>query len=189
MSRSIRLTAGLLMAAALVSTLAGCGASTAGVATPAKAAHSAPAASRPQIPTVDVKAVQKATSGISASSYWTVDRARRRASDSLYRYSDLRNDWQNAWSDDEKDRIEQRMLTVLTNGAVDVRNITSGSWDHDDRYLNNIVNRAIDQYENLRQEWLREWDIRRKRELVNDMLLELTRALQDVSNYYSQSRR
>ncbi|MBM3274033.1 MAG: hypothetical protein FJZ00_02685, partial [Candidatus Sericytochromatia bacterium] len=135
MSRSVRLTAGLLMATALVSTLAGCGASTAGIATPAKTAQSAPAASRPQIPTVDVKAVQKATSGISASSYWTVDRARRRASDALYRYSDLRSDWQNAWSDDEKDRIEQRMLTVLTNGAVDVRNITAGSWDHDDRYL------------------------------------------------------
>ncbi len=173
------------MATMLAPTLAGCG-SQAGVATPAStASKTAPqAASRPSIPALDRAKLETAKSGISASSYYTVDRARRRASDALWRYQDLREDWQRAWSDDEKDRIEQRMLSVLTQAGSDIRSMTHSSWDYDDRRLNELMNSMLDEYEYLRRDWLNTWDIRRKREIVNQMLIELTRGLQEVSNYY-----
>lgn len=181
MSRTARLSL-ILLAATLAPTLGGCG-SVAGGSTPATASTAAQA-SRPSIPALDRAKLQTTKAGISASSYYTVDRARRRASDALWRYQDLRDDWQRAWSDDEKDRIEQRMLSTLTDAGSDIRRMTSSSWDYDERRINDIVDRMLDEYEYLRRDWQNEWDIRRKREIVNRMLVELTRGIQQVSEFY-----
>lgn len=182
MSRTARLMSAVLLAATLGSTLAGCGAG-ANVATPATPKQTAAKAARPELPSLDRTALKSTQDGISASSYYTVDRARRSASNALWRYQDLRDDWQRAWSDDEKDRIEQRMLSVLTRAGSDIRNMTSGSWDHDDRQINYIADRMLDEYEYLRRQWQSEWSIDRKREIINAMLVELTRGLKQVSDY------
>ncbi|MBM3267308.1 MAG: hypothetical protein FJZ01_06640 [Candidatus Sericytochromatia bacterium] len=183
MSRTARLSL-ILLAATIAPTLAGCG-STAGIATPANSAGKTQTqAARPSIPTLDRAKLQSTKDGISASSYYTVDRARRRASDALWRYQDLREDWQRAWSDDEKDRIEQRMLVVLTDGGTDIRRMTANSWDYDDRRLNDMAERMLQEYDYLRREWQQTWDTGRKREIVNQMLIVLTRGLQEVANFY-----
>lgn len=184
MSRTARLMSAVLLAATLGSTLAGCGAG-GSVATPAAPKENAAKAARPQLPSLDRTALTKTKDGISSSSYYTVDRARRSASNALWRYQDLREDWQRAWSDDEKDRIEQRMLSVLTSAGTDIRSMTANSWDNDDRQINYIADRMLDNYEYLRRQWLNEWSVDRKRYIVNDMLVELTRGLKEVSDYRS----
>ncbi len=184
MSRTARLTSAVLLAVTLGSTLAGCGAGS-NFASPAAQKQTTAKAVRPELPSLDRTALTKTKDGISASSYYTVGRARRSASNALWRYQDLREDWQRAWSDDEKDRIEQRMLSVLTSAGSDIRSMTSSSWDNDDRQINSITDRMLNNYEYLRRQWLNEWSVDRKREIINQMLVELTRGLRDVSDYRS----
>lgn len=187
MTRTARLSLGLLFAAALAPTLAGCGATPLSIAA-TSSQDQAVKANRPTIPNLDRSALTTAKSGISATSYWTVDRARRSASNALYRYQDLREDWQRAWSDDEKDRIEQRMLNTLVGAGSDIRNITSGSYDYDDRQINYQIESTLRRYEDLRRQWQWEHDLNRQREIINTMLVELTRGLQDVQNFRASRR-
>lgn len=115
-----------------------------------------------------------------AKDYYSVNRARQIATDALYRYDGLRDDWQRAYSDREKDRIEQEMLNVLTRAISDIRRTASNGSGYDARRVYDIADRAIDRYEDLRYRWQQAYSDREKRELVNDMLVELTRALKDV---------
>jgi hypothetical protein len=115
-----------------------------------------------------------------AKDYQSVTRAQQIATDALYRYDGLRDDWQRAYSDAEKDRIEQSMLNTLTRAASDVRQTASYGHGYDARRVYDIADRAISRYEDLRYRWQQAYGDREKRELVNDMLTVLTRALKDV---------
>ncbi len=90
----------VLATLALASTLiAGCGVSPNGATTGIKSATTAET--------------------VQAKDYYTVSRAKRVAQDGLARYNSLRNDWLRAYSDREKDRIEDQMLVVLSQTIVD----------------------------------------------------------------------
>ena len=115
-----------------------------------------------------------------AKDYSSVTRAQQVATDALYRYDSLRDQWQRAYNDSEKDRIEQDMLNVLTRASSDVRQTASNGSGYDARRVYDIADRAIDRYESLRYRWQQAYGDREKRELVNDMLTVLTAALKEV---------
>lgn len=127
-----------------------------------------------------LKATTATETKVDAQSRYTVDRAKRIATDALYRYDNLRDDWQRAYSDYEKDRIEERMLSTLTRAVTDVRQAASGGYGYESRRVYDIADQAIDRYESLRRRWQRAWGDRERREIVNDMLVELTAALKDI---------
>jgi hypothetical protein len=120
---------------------------------------------------------------VDASSY-EVDRARRISSDTLYRYDQLLRDWQRAYTDREKDRIEDRMLTELTRGLNDVQRTVSSGYGYSARQVYDIANRALDRYESLRRDWQRAYTDRERRYIVNDMLVTLTNAHKDIRAVY-----
>ncbi|MBM3270650.1 MAG: hypothetical protein FJZ01_23705 [Candidatus Sericytochromatia bacterium] len=122
----------------------------------------------------------KTASTATAQDYSSVSRAKQIATDALYRYDSLRDDWQRAYNDSEKDRIEQSMLNVLTRAASDVRQTASYGSGYDARRVYDIADRAIRKYEDLRYRWQQAYGDREKRELINDMLVVLTQALKDV---------
>ena len=117
---------------------------------------------------------------VTAQDYYSVNRAKQIATDGLYRYDSLRDAWQRAYSDSEKDRIEQEMLNVLTRAASDVRRAASNGSGYDARRVYDIADRAIQSYENLRYRWQQAYGDREKRELINEMLTDLTRGLKEV---------
>ena len=114
---------------------------------------------------------------VQAQDYRSVTQAQRVATDSLYRYEDLRRDWDRAYSDREKDRIEMQMLDELTEATKECQSISSGGYGYDAREVYDITDRALDEYETLRGRWQRTYDTRQKREIVNDMLQVLTQSL------------
>lgn len=118
--------------------------------------------------------------GTKATESSTRSEARRIAADILYRYDTLRRDWFNASSDWEKDRIEQQMITVLSDGLSDVRRATYSSYTSDARRLYEVATRALERKESLRRDWQYAYSDREKRLIVNDMLNVLTGALMEI---------
>lgn len=110
----------------------------------------------------------------------TRSEARRIAADTLLRYDDLRRDWFNATSDWAKDRIEQQMVTVLSDGLADVRRATYSSYASDARRIYEVASRALERHASLRRDWQYAYGDREKRQIVNQMLTVLTGALMDV---------
>lgn len=119
-------------------------------------------------------AASKATENYSSSE------ARRIAADALYRYEDLRRDWFNTGSDWEKDRIEQQMVTVLSNGLTDVRHATYSSYSSDARRHYDIATRALQRQDTLRRDLQYAYGDREKRQIVNEMLTVMTGALMEI---------
>lgn len=105
---------------------------------------------------------------------------RRIAADVLYRYEDLRREWLATASDWEKDRIEQQMVTVLSNGLQDVRRATYSSYAGDARRVHELATRTLERHESLRRDWQYAYGDREKRLIVNEMLTLLTGALMDI---------
>lgn len=133
---------------------------------------------------------QGATS-VQAKDYYSVTNAQRIASNALYRYNDLRNDWLAAYSDSQKDRIEDRMLVVLSQAIGDVRLAVSGeagASGYDAREVFNISDYAISRYENLRRQWDMTNDINTQRWISNEMQTVLVDALQRVMNVQPYGR-
>lgn len=108
----------------------------------------------------------------------------RTATDALYRYNDLLREWDRAYSDSEKDRIEMRMLTVLTRALQDCKSQAYG-YGYSNEKIRRTAEDALDRYEDLRRDWDYAYSQREKREITNDMLTLLTRAVKDIQ---TQSR-
>ncbi|MNK82462.1 hypothetical protein D3C87_1022370 [compost metagenome] len=142
-------------------------------------------AQRKAPPTVEVAAGAQvdANAKVDASSY-ELDRARRVSSDTLYRYEQLLRDWNRAYSDYEKDRIEERMLSELTSGLNDVQRAVSSGYGYSARQVYDIADRALNRYESLRRDWQRAYSTRERRNIVNDMLVVLTNAHKDIKAVY-----
>lgn len=141
----------------------------------------------PSLKATSVTAIQAAAvrpnpplAAASALDNYTSSEARRIAADALYRYDLLRRDWFNAASDWEKDRIEQQMVTALTNGLQDVRRATYSSYAGDARRIHGIATRAIERQEILRRDWQYAYGDRERRLIVNEMLTVLTGALLEI---------
>ena len=174
----------LAAAALLAATLAGCGTTGA----PTGAAKTAAAAMQAQ------KAKgQKATAERPAPPATTADtkqglaarESQRIAERSLYRYSELIRAWERAWSDSEKDRIEQDMLSELHAALGDVQQVTSSSGhDSADRRAYDIADQGLNRYDRLYRDWERAYGDREKREITNDMLSGMVQTLQDVKRNY-----
>jgi len=125
---------------------------------------------------------------VQGKDYYTVSRAKRIAQDGLYRYNNLRNDWMRAYSDREKDRIEDQMLVVLSQAIGDVRDAVSGeagASGYDSRQVFDIADRAISRYESLRYDWSNTSNINRQREISNQMQTILVDALNGVQRVRS----
>ncbi|MBO9541049.1 hypothetical protein J7643_10715 [bacterium] len=157
----------LLAALALASTLAGCGAGG-----------------------MSLASLQGTSSDtLQAKDYYSVRDAQRVATTALRRYDDLRDEWMRAYSDREKDRIEDRMISALAGGISDVRRAVSaqsGASGADSRRIYDIADRASVRYERLRDEWRYTGSISRQREIANEMMVLLIDALKrvkDVSPY------
>lgn len=154
----------ILATVALASTLlAGCGASPNGV-------------------TAGIKSAQTAET-VEGKDYYTVSRAKRIAQDGLARYNDLRDDWMRAYSDREKDRIEDQMLVVLSGTIGDVRDAVSaeaGANGYNSRQVFDAADRAIARYEDLRYQWSNTSNINRQREIANEMQTVIVDALNRV---------
>ena len=142
-------------------------------------------AQRKAPPAVEVAASAQvdANAQVDASSY-EVDRARRVSSDTLYRYDQLLRDWKRAYSDYEKDRIEERMLTELTSGLKDVQRAVSSGYGYQARQVYDVADRALNRYEDLRRDWRRAYSKREQRNIINDMLVVLTNAHKDIKAVY-----
>lgn len=123
------------------------------------------------------------SSTVQAKDYYTVTSAQRIATSTLSSYNRLRDRWMAAYSDAEKDRIEDQMLVVLSQGIGDVRDAVSaqaGATGYDSRQVFNIADRAISQYETLRVQWSYSHDINVQRQISNQMQTLLVNALQSV---------
>lgn len=108
----------------------------------------------------------------------------RTATDALYRYNDLLREWDRAYSDSEKDRIEMKMLTVLTRALEDCKSQAYG-YGYSNEKIRRAAEDALYRYEELRRRWDYAYSQREKREITNDMLTLLTRAVKDIQ---TQSR-
>lgn len=157
----------VLAALALASTLAGCGTGGISLAT-----------------------LQGTSSNtVQAKDYYSVRDAQRIATSTLRRYDDLRDEWMRAYSDREKDRVEDRMIATLSGGIGDVLRAVSadsGASGADSRRIYDIADRATGRYERLREEWRYTNSITRQREIANEMMVLLIDALKrvkDVSPY------
>lgn len=120
---------------------------------------------------------------VQGKDYYTVTRAQSVAQNSLYSYDRLRDDWMRAYSDAEKDRIEDQMLVVLSQGIGDVRDAVSaeaGASGADSRRVFNIADRAIQQYEALRWDWSNTHNVHQQRVISNQMQTIMVGALKDV---------
>lgn len=180
--KSLMALASLTLAA---SVLAGCGTSSLpGVTQTGNQAVAGQSASAQRLapPKVDLTEAAQADSIVDLTD--GVDRARRIASDSLYRYDGLLRDWERAYSDYEKDRIEERMLTALIDGLKDAQRAVSSGYGYQARQVYDIADRALDRYDDLRSDWRRAYSDRERREIVNDMLVTLTGALKDIKATY-----
>ena len=183
--KSLMALASLTLAA---SVLAGCGTTgMVGMSQTGENAANAQSvdAQRKVPPTVELAANAQvdAAAQVDASSY-EVDRARRISSDTLYRYDELLRDWKRAYSDYEKDRIEDRMLTVLLDGLKDAQRAASAGYGTQARRVYDIADRALDRYDGLRRDWKRAYSKREQRFIVNDMLVLLTNAHKDIKATY-----
>ncbi|HEY9856420.1 MAG TPA: hypothetical protein V6D05_11825 [Stenomitos sp.] len=154
--------------------LGGCG-STAPTLKTASVVQAQATSTRPAPPKLDAAQATESYAG---------SEARRIASDTLYRYEDLRRDWFNTSSDYQKDRIEQQMITVLVGGLQDVQHATYGSYTTDARRLYDVATRALERNDGLRRDWQYAYGDREKRQIVNDQLTVLTGALMDIRDRY-----
>lgn len=171
----------------LAATLAGCGqtasplAARAGGNVAAAAAKQDPAtkadADRPEPPAAGK--VSQPKQGLAAR------KAGRVAEDALYNYSLQFRDWERAWTNSEKDRIESKMLSTLHAALQDVQQVTSDLGnDTADRRAYDIADRGLDRYTSLYSSWERSWSEREKREILNDMLTVMVQSLKDVKANY-----
>lgn len=174
-----------LAAATLVAvTLAGCGstgaptgaARTAAAALQAQKAKGSADAKRPAPPAADQGTPKQ---GLAARD------SQRIAERSLYRYAELIRAWERAWSDSEKDRLEQDMLTEMHAAIEDIQSVTSSSGhDSADRRAYDIADQGLNRYDRLFREWERAFGDREKRRIINDMLSGMVQTLQDVKRNY-----
>jgi hypothetical protein len=182
----IQQTAALI---ALLATLAGCGAAPqAPQGLPAAglqdaAALSAKAKKRPAPPRVEAPKADKSEKDVrtpDAPGSYQAEDAKRTATDALYRYADLLQRWDRAYDDAERDRIEQEMLTTLTDAVRDIRSQTEMAQEYDARTIYRTACDAADRYRDLLRRYDMAYGDYEKRQIVNQMLTLLTSALKRV---------
>lgn len=120
---------------------------------------------------------------VSAKDYVTVKNAQAVATKSLDKYSVLRDRWSSAYSDSEKDQLEDEMIVVLLQGLTDARYAVSSEagavgTDANDAY--NVADFAIERYEGLRQAWAGTNDVNQQRQIANQMQTIMLEALKEV---------
>lgn len=129
--------------------------------------------------------IKSATTGetVEGQDFWSVSRAKKLAGDTLDRYDRLRDRWLRAYSDAEKDRIEDEMLAVLARGLADVRDAVSaeqGGHGYNSRQVFDLADRACQRYEDLRYQWSNTGNVHRQREIANQMQTIIVDALNQV---------
>ncbi|MBU6428686.1 MAG: hypothetical protein KGR26_06745 [Cyanobacteria bacterium REEB65] len=187
MVRMTRAALALALASFLAPSLAGCGTAPGSNALdPSTSAQAV--TNRPIVPSVDLAALAQTRSGLSAKDVGTVSEAKSLATNALYEYNNLRNEWLSTYDDTQRDNIEQEMLQVLTSADSDIRNATNnGCCDSDNQYLFSISNSSLEQYSSLDSEWSSTWDVNQRRQIANQMLVVLTQALMQINNYVPTS--
>lgn len=121
---------------------------------------------------------------VTAQSYTSNTKIYRLCTDALDEYSSLLRDWDYTSSDSEKDRIEMRMLRVLTDALRDSK--SAANYSYDSERIVRMANNALDRYSTLYRRWENTYSTREKRLIVNDMLRDLTTAVKDIQR---ESRR
>lgn len=134
-------------------------------------------AKRPAPPTV--KQDKTTRQGIAASN------AANAANQALQQYQALTYQWQQAWSDQDKDNIETEMLNTLHGGLQNVESITSAQGvDMQDRRSYDIADQGLNRYDSSYRQWESTWDQGQKREVVNQMLNDMVNTLEQIRNNY-----
>jgi hypothetical protein len=86
-------------------------------------------------------------------------------------YAQMLREWNRAYSDFERDNIEERMLRVLRNGLDEVQQVTSREGhDADDRRAYDIADAGLNNYERLYRDWQSTYNMGTRRRIVNTML-------------------
>jgi hypothetical protein len=89
-------------------------------------------------------------------------------------YAQMLRDWNRAYSDYERDNIEERMLRVLREGLKEVQEVTSREGhDADDRRAYVLANYGLNNYERLYRDWESTYNADNRRRIVNAMLQNL----------------
>ena len=143
-------------------------------------AHKGPKASanRKAPPTIPAKS-GLVRQGIAAS------QASQACDSALQQYQSLTYQWQQAWSDTDKDNIETEMLNVLHQGLTSTQSITSANGvDMADRRSYDIADQGLNRYDASYSQWQSTWDINQKREIINGMLNDMVSTLQQIRSNY-----
>lgn len=157
----------------LVSMVAGCGAPAVTAVKPASTSVTAAAAR------VAPPAVSQGTA-VTADDYSLIVRTHQIASDTLYRYEDLRRLWYATPGDEQKDRVELQMADVLTQGLRDVRRVSSSSYGYDADRMYRMADRGLMRYDELRRDYELAWGDRDRRVIMNRILTELTELVKQI---------
>lgn len=183
MTRMPRIAFVLLLGSVLAPGLAGCGLTPGTGTTPSTSAQAA-STSRPTVPAIDVQALAKVKSSLGAMDYGVVSESKNTATQALYQYNDLRNQWLATYDNNAKDNLEQQMLGVLTQAASTIEGYTNGGCcDTDNQAIYSMASNALNEYNSLRNQWMSTYDVNQKRNLVNQMLVDLTGAIQSINQY------
>ncbi|HEY9854365.1 MAG TPA: hypothetical protein V6D05_01420 [Stenomitos sp.] len=132
--------------------------------------------------TTGIKSAQT-TDAVEGQDFWSVSRAKKIATDALGQYDRLRDRWLRAYTDAEKDRIEDDMLVILSRGIADVRDSVSaeqGGTGYNARQVFDLADRACQRYEDLRDQWAHTNNLDRQREISNQMQTLIVDALNQV---------
>lgn len=134
-----------------------------------------------QRPTPPAVALQRLAVPASARDYGQLQQIQNDATNALYSYMNLVNQWNSTPSQSQKDQLEQQMLTVLTSGCKRVQyDAQQDAYDSQAQQAENTATQALYQYSSLRNEWSSTSDVNSQRQIVNQMLQELTSALKQV---------
>jgi hypothetical protein len=184
---TLNAAAAALLAAGM---LTGCGshvaATTGAVPTSALTAQSKTAVHKGAKASADRKAPPKvaAKAGLVRQGF-AASQASQACDNALQQYQNLTYQWNNAWSDYDKDQIETQMLQVLHDGLNATQSITSAQGvDAADRRSYDIADQGLNRYDSSYSQWSATWDVNQKRYIVNNMLTDMVNTLQQIRANY-----
>jgi hypothetical protein len=188
---TLHVAAAALLAASLLS---GCGSHVAAATgvNPASAfsAESKKSAKTPAHKGAKASATRKAPPKLPAKAGlvrqgFAASQASQACDSALQQYQGLTNEWTAAWSDYDKDQIESQMLAVLHQGLTSTQSITSAQGvDAADRRSYDIADQGLNRYDSQYSQWSATWDLNQKRNIANDMMVDMTNTLQQIRANY-----
>jgi hypothetical protein len=136
-----------------------------------------PMAQSKRPPTITLNSTIPSTQ-LEASFFFGKPKSLRIAKRALEHYRELLEEWDRTYSDVEKNRIEGRMLDVLTRAHNEVLD-TDGSKE----YINQeISRRTLEHFRVLNRDYEKAVTSRERLDIRNDMLRVLTGGLKDIVN-------